>query len=799
MVATTPGKNSPWHERLDLGNIGPAAALSMLMLWCVTGSIAGAGWAPGLVVLPWMALPALLVGLAFAHMRWLSPWLAHLLSAIAAVVWAVQLVGPTLANDVRREFGPEVAGRLVDWSDRAAELAIRAQIWLRTLQAGGRGEDIVLYVVSLALLAWALGYTTGWLLFRSNRAWPAVLLNAFVILINYTFAWPKPNLLFFVFLVAALLLVAHQHVIRQQRAWRASQVEYPELLSLRFLLSSALVCGALVLATSALPSTISSAQVARAWKLISTPFTAVRESMDTAFSTINAPPGTSGGGFTTRAVRVGGARQLGDALVLRVRAAKFDYWRAATFDRYTGTAWLSTVGQRARAALGAITIEDARTPVEPGVLLPQTDIAERTLVTQTVELLLPRNDRLILHGGQFAAAGLPVLVQNGVLESGGRVLPNFVEISSVQSDVPLRAGETYTVTSYVSVADEQSLRRAGTNYPAWVRENYLQLPSGVTQRTREFAKEIVSRAGAENPYDQALAIQAELRKLTYDEARPAPPDNRDWVDYFLFEGRRGYCDDFASAMVVLLRSLDVPARWVQGYAGGSLDPQTGQYVVRESIAHSWPEVYFPGYGWQRFEPTPAAYADVPLRPATPGAGATPDLSGLAGSSGLSGRERDFLELERRLAQQGGDVEALRRAQLERQQAEFRRRLLIGGGLLGLLLVGAAAMYLFAWWRVRGLSPAGAAYTRLGQLAALAGVPQPEHATPYEFADAVAAVVPARRGEVERIARAYVAERYRGDETAADAAALAAAVRAVRGPLLRRIVTRLVPPPRSSRR
>src|SRR5262249_8722845 len=163
------------------------------------------------------------------------------------------------------------------------------------------------------------------------------------------------------------------------------------------------------------------------------------------------------------------------------------------------------------------------------------------------------------------------------------------------------------------------------------------------------------------------AVQDALRRLIYDESRPAPPPDRDWVDYFLFSGQRGYCDDFATSMVVLLRSLNVPARLAQGYAGGALDPQGNAYIGRESVGNSWPEVYFPGYGWQRFEPTPASYASVPVRPALPGANGS-DPSGAAGGAlgdpNADERMRQRLLEQELLDQQRGsaaDLEAIRLA------------------------------------------------------------------------------------------------------------------------------------------
>jgi transglutaminase-like putative cysteine protease len=803
MVATTPAARPyiPWYLRLGLPVVLPSGLLAALMLWSVTRSIGTSNWAEGLEVLTFVALPALLVGIIFARLPWLPGWMAHALSAALGVAWSIQQIGPLLVREVGLELGAPLAGQLVTWSDKASEILIRATIWGRILQAGGRGEDIVLFVVALALLMWALGYATGWLLFRSGWAWWAVILNAFTILVNYTFASPKPNQLFFLFLGSALMLIVHQNVVKHQQRWQSSSVEYPEFMPWRFLVAGALFCSLIVLVTSALPGNVSNTQVARAWRTLSLPLTAAREGWEKAFSTINAPPGSGGGSFATSGVRVGGPRALGDAEVMRVRSSKFDYWRAVARDRYTGLGWQSTVGERARAALDLATEVQARSPVEAGSAIPLADLAGRTLVTQTVQLANPGNDDLLIFGGQFSSATIPVLIQNGVLTANdGNPTPNFNEIAAVFADAPLRQTGIYTIATYISTVDEQSLRSAGTSYPEWVRSHYLQLPETVTPRTLALARQIVLQAGATDPYDQARAIQEYLRRLTYDEGRVAPPEGRDWVDYFLFTAQRGYCDDFASAMIVLLRSLDIPARLAQGYAGGSLDPQTNVYVVRESIGHSWPEVYFPGYGWQRFEPTPASYASVPVRPAEPDAaadanGAAPPISQSEAEDRLNrllqGEEADSLRTSEL------DIEALRQAQADRLAQEQLRQLAIGGGLLAALLAGVVLFFLNLRREVRGLSPAATAYVRMGRMAAWAGVPQEQHTTPFEYADELGRSLPYERERVGRIVGAYVAERYRPDDPATDqsGAALEQDWQALRRPLLARILSRVGAPAR----
>jgi transglutaminase-like putative cysteine protease len=761
--------------------VAPGLLLALLMVWSVVQSIANAGWASGLGLLLWVTLPAVALGTLFACIRVLPSWLAHLMSAALGLAWSVQQLGSLL--------GPE----LTTWKDRASELLIRAIVWERVLQSGGRGEDIVLFVAALALLAWMLGYSTGWLLFRRGWTWGAVLINAVTILVNYTFVLPKPNGLFFTFLAVALLLLVYQNVAHKQARWQEERVDFPDFMSLRFIAAAALFCGALIIITSVLPGTVTSTQVARAWQTMSAPLTTVRERWEDAFSTINAPPGTSGGGFAVRGAALGGARTLSDAPVMYVRSSHYDYWRAVAADRYTGREWQNTTGEDARATLGLSTREQARTPLEPGVALPGLEDGGRQVVTQTVELAQDRRDSFIMVGGQALQVSLPTLVEHNIELENGQPKLNFADTSAIFSQLPLRAGGVYTVTTLASIADEQSLRQTNANYPAWVTARYLQLPDTISLRTVEKAQEAVSQAGAVNPYDKAVAIQNYLRTLPYNQQIQAPPTGQDAVDYFLFDLRQGYCDYYASAMVVMLRSQGVPARWVQGYAGGTRDADRDAYLVRENIAHSWPEVYFPGFGWQRFEPTPASYTSLPERPATPEDAARdygPISGGTIGSSEFPIPRGDDLseeeELRRQRAEQ--DLAQSREAFAARQRQELIQQLAIGGGLIA-LLVGVGAFLLLRYERrLRALGPVAGAWARLELLARWAGLPLRPEATPHEFARQLARAVPGREQTVQRIVGAYVAERYRAP--AESPPNLNEDVRQLRAPLLRRAIIRL---------
>jgi hypothetical protein len=141
-----------------------------------------------------------------------------------------------------------------------------------------------------------------------------------------------------------------------------------------------------------------------------------------------------------------------------------------------------------------------------------------------------------------------------------------------------------------------------------MRETYLQLPK-LDPRIPELAKQITGRAG--NPYDQARAVESYLRShygYTLDLTGTPPPDP---LAYFLFQRRAGHCEYFASAMTVMLRSVGIPARLVNGFLTGEYNDVGGDFIVRASDAHSWVEVFFPSIGWLTFDPTPPAVEATP--------------------------------------------------------------------------------------------------------------------------------------------------------------------------------------------
>jgi len=150
-------------------------------------------------------------------------------------------------------------------------------------------------------------------------------------------------------------------------------------------------------------------------------------------------------------------------------------------------------------------------------------------------------------------------------------------------------------------------------YAGYVYDTFLGIPETTPQRVRDLALQLT--AGADNDYDRAKAIESYLIKIPYTLTPDPVPQNRDFVDYFLFDGKEGYCTYYASAMAVMCRAIGLPARYIEGYV---MPPEKtdGVYQITNLQAHAWPEVYFEGFGWVPFEPTaPYSYGYYQTTPA----------------------------------------------------------------------------------------------------------------------------------------------------------------------------------------
>ncbi|MDF2630977.1 MAG: hypothetical protein K0R39_4808, partial [Symbiobacteriaceae bacterium] len=175
-------------------------------------------------------------------------------------------------------------------------------------------------------------------------------------------------------------------------------------------------------------------------------------------------------------------------------------------------------------------------------------------------------------------------------------------------------GTSYEIYARIPKYSAEQLRQIGASGLGEEYDPYLELPESLPDRVREFTQVIT--ADADTLYDKAIRVEAYLRSFPYDLDVPAAPNGRDFVEYFLFDLKRGYCMYSATAMTVMLREIGIPSRLVEGFAVppslSYTEDASGRrtYTVLNAQAHAWVEAYFPTYGWITFDPTPRG--DLPV-------------------------------------------------------------------------------------------------------------------------------------------------------------------------------------------
>ncbi|WP_433138183.1 DUF3488 and transglutaminase-like domain-containing protein [Actinomadura nitritigenes] len=302
--------------------------------------------------------------------------------------------------------------------------------------------------------------------------------------------------------------------------------------------------------------------------------------------------------------------RLDDSVVLTYRTDDPDgpdYLRLYALDRFDGDRWTySRLSSSAADRLSGRTL-----PPPPGL-----SIAPVHEVTTQVKVSAEVRDMTFLP--------VPYAPTRVSIKGDWRVHRQSLMIYSL-SDAA--GGRAYTVKSLRADPDAADLS-AAVGYPADVVSHYTAVPKNIPQQVRTLAQNVT--AGAATARAQAVKLQRWFTLtggFTYDLSTPAPQHGNDLVD-FLLRSKRGYCEQFAASMALMARILGIPSRVAMGYTSGT-ETQPGTWVVRSRDAHAWPELYFEGSGWVRFEPTPAG-------PAGQGTAVTPAYSQPAGGGGRQG-------------------------------------------------------------------------------------------------------------------------------------------------------------------
>ncbi len=281
--------------------------------------------------------------------------------------------------------------------------------------------------------------------------------------------------------------------------------------------------------------------------------------------------GTSAGGYPEQTT-VGGQLSLSNHEELVVRSPRPSRWRLGAYPRYTGAGWDRERGDR-------------QPPEEP---LRTTEGRPEVQYGITVTPQRSMNSLASVWRPAFAQVD-----RQAVFVSGQR---GFTVEESVE------AGETYRTFTYGPPSREAAAAATGDDYPAEIESRYTQLPDDTPIKLYERTTLITD--DADTPYETASAIEAWLESNKKYSLNASHDRDNDVATEFVFEMDAGYCQYFATTMTAMLRTQDIPARYVTGYATGE-SVGNDEYLVRGKNAHAWVEVYFEDVGWVAFDPTPA--------------------------------------------------------------------------------------------------------------------------------------------------------------------------------------------------
>lgn len=556
----------------------PAAILLVLAFYFGAARLQTTNWTEYLGRIQILVLIAAGLGLSLGYTRF-RPWISFLFGAVFTLAIPGWVLAALIRADTWLERAVSLLGRLVSASaDLVGNQAVR---------------DPILFLTAMMLLYWIATFNAAYHLVRKGKPWVGLaVMGVVVLIVEYSYdmyAVADPGTLYsIIFFLSVVLLVARVYFLNSRRDWqnRGYMVEN----EVGFDLGRGAAAAGLVLVVLAWysPRIVRTLTPGSTENLqLTAEIQRFRERFDKAVSSLRSqsPITVQSLGGT---LGLGRGTNLSEDLVFyakpasgRLNASRY-YWSGRFYETYNNDQWESE--------------EEVLTKMGPPTGPLSYELAGRTEVNVDFSSRISFLRTLYFPG---AVMDISRPVSAVALRSGD----TGVDLTAMIMDPPLRSGETYQVKALVSTPTIKQLRESALDeVPPAIIEKYLQLPENFSPRIRALAEDITE--GLETPYDKSQAITQYLREnITYEPALPDVPVDVDPIEWFLFTRKAGFCNYYASAQVLMLRSLGVPSRLAVGYAEGTWNDTDKRYEVRSKDYHAWPEVYFPGLGWVPFEPT----------------------------------------------------------------------------------------------------------------------------------------------------------------------------------------------------
>lgn len=475
--------------------------------------------------------------------------------------------------------------------------------------------DSVLFMLNMSMQYWLVAFLGGFVISRYGNAFlPLVfgLILNLIIDVNDP-ASSRAGFATGIYLILSALLLSRLHHVRTREDWINEGVRFDKTIPLMSLRNALTIIIVVIIFSWGLSGYQQQTNRSGSGSgFFTTLFQDVRNRIADMASPLR-------GGTPIEVIQYGNQFSLGtgavpsDEIVFTVASDQPDiegipfYWRIRSYDRYEAGQWWDTIEGGEDLAAGDPRIQN---PMYGSRRLIQFKISTRQNIN-------------FLYAPSFPyRMSRPAYIQRELAAN------KIVDIPAVTLPTILRSGDEYTVSSLIGVPPAEALRLSASIYPSWVADKYLALPDNFSPRLAELAHSLSSDLS--NNYDKTVAINDWLRaNIDYQRTIPAPPEDQDPIEWVVFEHQEAFCNYYAAAEVLMLRSIGIPARLVVGYASGNYSVSDKTFTVTESDAHAWPEVYFTNFGWIEFEPT-AAEDNLVREPLTLAASApttSPNLPG----------------------------------------------------------------------------------------------------------------------------------------------------------------------------
>src|SRR5262245_36691791 len=578
--------------------------LGLVLLICLTlaWSIDGVKWVLGrdeyldyLVVAATLGVLIAFVGAKVGWGRWLTYLIGSIFAALLVPIMAAMMAGS--------------AGRSLRELYEATAAASWGAFQDLVLHGSSSTVQFLHHIMIFGLIVWATSMFASYAVFGHHRSLNAVVVVGILLVGNMSFTFEDQLPLLVVFSLASLFLLIRSHVFDEQSEWLRRRIGDPASISSVYLRGGTTFIAITVLAAFVLTQTASSKPLAGAWG-------GVGDNLLTLSSALSKYLPTGG---TTRAfgLTFGSDSQVrtewfnSDAGALSTQRSPTDspahYGRIATYDVISPRGWgQSQVDTTVRPAKSRI-LEGKADDVDP--------LGLKTYTFRVVPATF--RDQKIVSPANPVSVDVDTTLQT--VGAGGY----FTRLERADGSQPYQVDAQVAVTGNgPGQLNRAALLAAGKDYPAEIRARYTALPAGMWGPNLELLKaKILGAARSPEPIDVAQALEKELRNSAIyhyqTDMRSVDCGATSTAECFA-KYKQGFCQWYAPTMAVVLRNLGIPARIAQGFLPGARDKSAGTEVVRNNNAHAWVEVYFPSYGWVKFDPTggnlPGQAAPLPPGP-----------------------------------------------------------------------------------------------------------------------------------------------------------------------------------------